>query len=98
MDHFRKHLSICQRGFVKVRSVATNMVGFLQKIYQELDDNSNEQILAFKTDFSKAFDTDLHFELLKKVADIGVGVCLLEVLANYLDEHKQTMSDLRRRL
>ena len=88
MNHFRKHLSICQHCFVEERSVASNMVGFLQKIYKALYDNSNEEILALYTDFSKAFDKVSHFELMK-LADIVVGGCLLEVLANYLDERKQ---------
>ena len=65
------------------------MAGFLQKIYQALDDNSKEQIVAFYTDFSKAFDKFPHFEQIQKVADIGVGGCLLEVLANYLYGRKQ---------
>ena len=83
------HLSFCRHGFVEERSVATNMVGFPQKIYQPLDDNSNKHIVAFYTDFSKAFDKVPHFELLKKVANIGVGSCLLEVLASKFDERMQ---------
>ena len=71
--------------FLKERSAATNTIGFSKKIYQALDDYSNEQIVAFYTDFSKAFDKTPHFELMKKVADIAVGDCLLEMLANYFD-------------
>ena len=84
-------MSTCQRGFVKERSVATSMVGFLQKNYQALDVNSNEQIVALFIDFSKALGMFSHFELMKKVANIGVGGCLLEVLANYLDVRKKFM-------
>ena len=47
--------------------VATNMVSFIQKIYQALDDNSNDQIVVFYTDSSKAFDKVPQFELMKKV-------------------------------
>ena len=65
------------------------MLGFLQKIYQAIDHNSNEQIVVFYADFSKAFDKVPDFVLMKKAADIGVGGCLLEVLANYLDGRKQ---------
>ena len=90
-NHFCKHLSTCRNDFVKERSVATNMVGFLQKIYQALDDNSNEHISALCTDFSKTFHTVPHFELMKKVADIWAGGCLLEVLANYRDKPKQVL-------
>ena len=47
--------------------------------------------MTFYADFSKAFDKVPHFELMKKVADVGVGGCLLAVLANYLDGRKQFM-------
>ena len=62
------------------------MVGFLHKIYQALDDN--KQVLVFYTNFSKTFDEASHFELMKKVVNIGVRDCLLEVLAHYLDRDK----------
>ena len=52
------------------------MVGFLQKIYQSLDDNSNEKNVAFLIDFSKVLSKVRHFELIKKIADIRVGGCL----------------------
>ena len=46
-------------------------------------------MLVYYTDFSKAFDKVPHFELLKKVANIGVGGCFLEVLASYLENRTQ---------
>ena len=46
-------------------------------------------MLVYCTDFSKAFDKVPHFELLKKVANIGVGGCFLEVLASYLENRTQ---------
>ena len=87
--HFRKHLSTCPNGFLKERSVATNMVGFLHKIYQVLNDYSNEQILALYTDYLKAFHEVPHFELIKKVSETWAGGCLIEVQARYLDKRKQ---------
>ena len=65
------------------------MVGFLQKIYQALDDNLNEQNTALYARFWEAFDEVPHFEPMKKIAEIGVGGCLLEVLANCLNGRKQ---------
>ena len=53
------------------------------------NDNSNEQIAAFYTDFSKAFEIVPLFELMKKIADLGVGGYLIEVLANYFEGRKQ---------
>ena len=41
------------------------------------------------TDFSNAFDKVPHFELVQKVANIGVGGCLLEIIVDYLDNRKQ---------
>ena len=46
-------------------------------------------MVTFYTDFSKAFDKVPHRELLKKVANIGVGGCFLDVLADYLTNRKQ---------
>ena len=55
---------------MKERAVATNMVGFLQKLNQAIDDNSNEQIVAVYANFSEAFDKAPHLELIKKIADV----------------------------
>ena len=87
--HFIKYLTRHQHGFVKKRSVMTNMLSFLKKIYEALDKDPHSDIVAFYTDFSKAFDKVPHLELLKKVAKIGVGGCLLEVLVDYLTNRKQ---------
>ena len=87
--HFSHYLSHHQHGFVKKRSVTTNMLSFLKTIHEALDKNPHSEIVAFYTDFSKAFDKFPHFELLKKVAKIRVGGCLLEVLLDYLTNRKQ---------
>ena len=65
------------------------MLSFLQKVFKELDKDRSSEIVAFYTDFSNAFDKVPHFELLCKVAEIGVGGCILEVLINYLTNRKQ---------
>ena len=49
----------------------------------------DNEVLAFCTDFSKAFDRVPHFELLKNVSNIGVGVRILEGLFDYLPEKKE---------
>ena len=46
-DHFVKFLTKHQHGLVRTRSVTTNMLSFLQKIYQALDRNSNDDITIF---------------------------------------------------
>ena len=47
------------------------MLSFLQKFYKALDEDSNSEIAAFYTDFSKAYDKEPHFDLLCKVACSG---------------------------
>ena len=54
--HFEKFLTEHQHGFVKKRSVNTNMLSFLKSIHDALDNESSTEIVAFYTDFSKVFD------------------------------------------
>ena len=65
------------------------MFSFLHKVHKALDDNSSSEIVAFYSDFSKAFDNEPHFELLCKIAKVGVRGCILEVLFNFLTNMKQ---------
>ena len=87
-DYFASLLTKHQHGFVKNWSVFTNKITFLKKIHDALNNDPNSEVIAFYTDFSKAFDKVPHFELLKKVANIGVGGCLLQVLMDYLSDRK----------
>ena len=87
--HFEKFLTEHQYGFVKKRSANTNMLSFLKSIHDALDNESSTEIVAFYTDFCKAFDKVPHFELVQKVANIGVAGCLLEIIIDYLDNRKQ---------
>ena len=86
---FERVLSKHQHGFVKGKSVATNMLSFLSKIYRALDENPTDEVVSYYMDFSKACDKVPHLELLKKTANIGVGGCLLEILCDYLNGRKQ---------
>ena len=65
-DHFAFFLTEHQHGFVKNWSVFTNLITFLKKIHDALDNNPNSEVFAFYTDFSRAFDKVSHFELLNK--------------------------------
>ena len=84
--HFVKLTCKQQHGFVQRKSVLSNMLKFLQQIYEAIDKNSKTKIVAVYTDFAKAFDKNPHFELLRTVADIGIGDCLLEILFDYLKD------------
>ena len=57
--HF-KFLSSKQHGFVPQRSVYMNMLLFLKKIHEALDENVQSEIVVFYTDFAKAFDRVPH--------------------------------------
>ena len=59
-DHFIKLLKRSQHGFFKNRSVVTNMLSFLKEIYEAIDKNAENHVIAFYTDFSKAFDKVPH--------------------------------------
>ena len=65
------------------------MLSFLKKIHEALDSDPNSEIVAFYIDFFKAFGKVPHYELIQKVAQIGVGGCLLEILINYLENRQQ---------
>ena len=45
----------------------TNMLLFLKRIYEALDHDPQSEIIAFYTDFSKAFDKVPHYELIQKL-------------------------------
>ena len=63
--------------------MVTNMLSLLRKFHKTLE------VIAFYTDFSKAFDKVTHKEFLEKLGQIGVGWCLYETLLDYLSLRKQ---------
>ena len=89
--YFVDYLSEYQHCFVRRRSVLTNMISFLKRIYEAVDINLHDEIMAFYSDFCKAFDRVPHFELLKKVAEMVVRGCFLELLYDYLKDRKQNV-------
>ena len=70
------------------KSIWTNMLKFLQQIYEAIDKNSKTEIVSVYTDSAKAFDKVPQFELPREVAHIGIGDCLLEILFDYLKDRK----------
>ena len=85
---FSEHLTTSQHGFVKKRSVVSNMLCFLNDVQVALEGNTNS-VYSLYTDFSNAFDKIPHAELLIKVRRIGVGGCVLSLLKDYLCNRKQ---------
>ena len=88
-DHFIKFFTRSRHGFVKNRSVVTNMLSFLKEMYDANDKNAENHVIAFYTDFSRAFDKIPHYELLQKMSNIGVVGCFLGIISDYLSNRKQ---------
>ena len=65
------------------------MFSFLPKIHKALDDDSCTEIIAFYLYVSDASDKVPHFEVLCKIAKIGVGGCISEAVFHHLTNRKQ---------
>ena len=56
------------------------MLKVLKEVHEALDKRSRVTVVAFHTEFLKAFDRVPQFELQKEVSAIGVGGCSLVIL------------------
>ena len=87
-NHLATLVSNCQHGIIKNRSVLSNLLSYLKMVSETLDADPETEILAFYTDFAKAFDKVPHSELLHKLENMAVGGCFLQVLVDYLTNRK----------
>ena len=86
--HFVHFMSYNQHGFVRKSSILSNLRKILQRVRQSLECNKDDNVVAFYSDFSKAYRTVYrllsdrvpHRLLLEKCASIGVGGCFIEIL------------------
>lgn len=83
-------INIEQHGFLKHRSVETNLVLYSEYILKHL--NSRIQVDAVYTDFSKAFDKISHDIMLNRLAEVGVHGSLLNWFESYLTGRLQAVS------
>ena len=90
-DHFIKFITRSQHSFVENRPVVTNMLSSLNEIYEAIGKNAENHVIALYTDFSKAFDKVPHYELLKKMSNIGIRGCFLEIISDYLSNRKHSV-------
>ncbi len=81
-----------QHGFVKGRSIDTNLVTFTEVITESL--RSQKQIDTIYIDFSKAFDSLDHNILLYKIRNYGFGNNLVSLITSYLTFRKCCVSHL----
>lgn len=86
-DRMSTFISSVQHGFMKGRSVTTNLLEFANMAMNVLE--SGSQLDVIYTDFQKAFDKVSHLVLLKKLQDIGVEPKLLGWIASYLNGRLQ---------
>ena len=50
-EYFGDYLTKFQHGFVRRGSVLTNMISFLERIYEAFGKNFHDEIMAFYTNF-----------------------------------------------
>ena len=78
-----------QHGFVKGRSIPTNLVELTHYVAQIHDRGLASQVDVIYTDFQKAFDKVDHDILFSKLDTAGYSEALLELFKSYLQDRKQ---------
>jgi len=73
-----------QHGFQKFKSVTTNLLETFDDLSQAIENKQVADIIYF--DFSKAFDTVPHKQLLEKLREIGIVGSFHKLLTNYLSD------------
>lgn len=86
----RPQLSQKQHGFMKKRSVITNLLTYTNFLFEALDEGV--EVHAIYTDFRKAFDKVDHTLLLEKLAFNGIKGNLLRWFASYLNNRYQIIT------
>uniref|UniRef100_A0A8C3PDM1 Reverse transcriptase domain-containing protein n=1 Tax=Chrysemys picta bellii TaxID=8478 RepID=A0A8C3PDM1_CHRPI len=71
-----------QHGFTKGRSCQTNLISFFEKVTDFLDKGNAVDLIYL--DFSKAFDTIPHEELLVKLEKMGIDMKIQRWIRNWL--------------
>ena len=80
--HISKYLPTSQHGFIKSKSIVSQLLEAHDDWTKALDANMSVDIIYF--DFIKAFDKVPHTMLIKKLANIGIGNPLLFWIENFL--------------
>ena len=88
-DYLFSKIGPYQHGFMKGRSVLTNLLLYNDYLFSAFQ--NNQQVDSVYIDFSKAFDTVNHERLLQKVWNAGVRGTLHRWLRSYLTDRRQTV-------
>lgn len=83
----KEHLSDAQHGFISGRSTVTNLACFSSFVTNCIE--SQSQVDAIYTDFSKAFDSVCHNILLSKLENFGIHSNLLQWISSFLTDRFQ---------
>ena len=81
-----------QHGFLKGRSCTTNLVAFMHKLTEIIDNDKSDDL--FYLDFDKAFDTVPKMRLLEKMKAKGIGSIggqILTWIKEWLTDRTQTV-------
>jgi len=89
VEHLERHMLICdsQHGFRKGRSCLTNLLVFLDKVTESINDGLSVDVIFL--DFAKAFDKVPHQRLLCKLNAHGIQGKLLNWISAWLRNRRQ---------
>ncbi|XP_044597272.1 uncharacterized protein LOC123273866 isoform X1 [Cotesia glomerata] len=86
LSYFTPYITPSQHGFLKRRSVVTNLLPYTQFISDNI--SNGKQVDVIHTDFSEAFDkVDIHI-LIDKLVDLGIPGQLVNLMISYLSNRK----------
>ena len=87
--HLQRHKLIkrSQHGFMKAKSCTTNLISFLNKMTEALDEGEDADVIFL--DFAKAFDKVPTQRLLKKLEAHGIRGKVLAWIRSWLSARKQ---------
>ena len=89
LEHLTRYriLKDSQHGFTKGRSCLTNILDFLEEVYEKLDEGKAVDVVYL--DFAKAFDKVPHSRLAAKLESCGVGGKVLCWIKSWLLGRRQ---------
>ena len=84
-----KLIAAQQHGFVRGRTIETNLLEFTHYLTKTLDKYHQTQMDVVYTDFQKAFDKVNHQILLRKLHRMGFSSSAVKLFKDYLQQYRQ---------